>query len=201
MADEAYRRSQEERLQEPHIAPFTALVDQLRAENPGKFIPYVAPASAGARSRVLALHVSPSPEVDPANGGSGFLSVENDDSSAERHHDLLVGAGLDPSIVLPWNAVPYVLPEDSPMTLADTKAGRIAVARVIRLLPRLRSVVIHGRAAEPVWKAYLAAIALPAGVRVEPITFSTGDQAVSQQRVSRMRRLASTYESVAEALR
>lgn len=202
MADELYRAEQLEHRYDEHVAPLNRLVDELRAQHPGRFVPYVAPGSAGVGARVLTLHRSPSPATDPDAGGSGFASLEDDDGSAERHLGLLEAAGIDPALVLPWNGVPYAVPEDEPLTATDVKAGRLALDAVVRLLPALRCVVVHGRDAEPVWTAYLAgANSLPAGVRVEPVALSTRDSALLQHRASRLRRLAATYASVAEALR
>jgi len=129
-----------------------------------------------------------------------MLSVEGDDGASERLHGLLTDAGIDPSLVLPWHAVPWTVDPSSPLSGVDAKAGRLVLARVVSLLPQLRVVVLHGREVEPVWDALATAgAAVPRGIRVER-TFSTEDSAVQQHRASRLRRLAAVYSSAADAL-
>jgi len=228
MSDAVFRADQAARLREPHVAPFADLVDELRAAHPGREVPYVAPTSRGTRARVLVLHRSPAPSpvpppaaaaVDAGSDQHGdqqveqqddqqgqppaeerMLSVEGDDGASERLHGLLTDAGIDPSLVLPWHAVPWTVDPSSPLSGIDAKAGRLVLARVVSLLPQLRVVVLHGREVEPVWDALATAgAAVPRGIRVER-TFSTEDSAVQQHRASRLRRLAAVYSSAADAL-
>jgi len=228
MSDAVFRADQAARLREPHVAPFADLVDELRAAHPGREVPYVAPTSRGTRARVLVLHRSPAPSpvpppaaaaVDAGSDQHGdqqveqqddqqgqppaeerMLSVEGDDGASERLHGLLTDAGIDPSLVLPWHAVPWTVEPSSPLSGIDAKAGRLVLARVVSLLPQLRVVVLHGREVEPVWDALATAgAAVPRGIRVER-TFSTEDSAVQQHRASRLRRLAAVYSSAADAL-
>lgn len=230
MSDAVFRADQAARLREPHVAPFADLVEELRAAHPGREVPYVAPTSRGTRARVLVLHRSPAPspvpvpaaappaadqeqqddqqdgqpdeqlEQDQPPAPERMLSVEGDDASSERLHGLLTDAGIDPSLVLPWHAVPWTVDPSSPLSGIDAKAGRLVLARVVSLLPQLRVVVLHGREVEPVWDALATAgAAVPRGIRVER-TFSTEDSAVQQHRASRLRRLAAVYSSAADAL-
>lgn len=211
MSDAVFRADQAARLREPHVAPFNELVDELRAQHPGREVPYVAPTSQGTRARVLVLHRSPALSLaeQPGEGSEEqtqpaderMLSVEGDDGASERLHGLLTDAGIDPSLVLPWHAVPWTVEPSSPLSGLDAKAGRLVLARVVALLPQLRVVVLHGREVEPVWDALATAgAAVPRGIRVER-TFSTEDTAVQQHRASRLRRLAAVYTSAADALR
>jgi len=228
MSDAVFRADQAARLREPHVAPFADLVDELRAAHPGREVPYVAPTSRGTRARVLVLHRSPAPSPVPPPAAAAvaagsdqhgdqqveqqddqqgqppaeerMLSVEGDDGASERLHGLLTDAGIDPSLVLPWHAVPWTVEPSSPLSGIDAKAGRLVLARVVSLLPQLRVVVLHGREVEPVWDALATAgAAVPRGIRVER-TFSTEDSAVQQHRASRLRRLAAVYSSAADAL-
>ena len=53
MRDPEFRRSQENGLRLPHVAPINALVDELRRERRG-WVPYIAPVYGGVESRMLA---------------------------------------------------------------------------------------------------------------------------------------------------
>jgi hypothetical protein len=200
MSDPAVRADLAARVRDPHVAPFADLVDELRAQHPGRTVPHVAPTSLGVEARLLVVHRSPAAPAGVADG-EPLLSVEGDDGGSERLHGLLTAAGIDPSLALPWNAVPWSVDPEQPLSAADAKAGRLVLARVVDLLPRLRVVVLHGREVEPVWDALAAAgTALPPGIRVER-TFSTEDAALAQHRASRLRRMAAVYASAADALR
>ena len=198
MSDPAFASQQLEHLDDEHVQPLTAVVQRLRAQHAPRPVPAVAPCSAGTGARVLALLRAPG----PASAAAGLLSLEDDDAGAERLHGLVTGAGIDPALVLPWGAAPYPVAGEEPLSTPDVKAGRAALEALVPLLPRLRSVVLHGKDAEAVWSAFAGANrSALLGVRVEPWTFGTDDEALSKHRASRLRRLAATYASVADALR
>jgi hypothetical protein len=71
----------------PHIAPLTDFVRRLRAERGGA-VPWFDPTEAGADARILLLFENPGRRADAAQG-SGFISADNDDKSAEKHVGLL----------------------------------------------------------------------------------------------------------------
>jgi len=198
LSDPAVLAEQLAHLDDEHVAPLNALVARLREQHAPRPVPAVAPLGAGTGARVLALVRAPA----ASSAGAGLLSLEDDDPGAERLHALVTGAGIDPALVLPWGAAPYPVPGEEPLSTPDVKAGRAALEGLVPLLPRLRSVVLHGKDAEAVWSAYAGANrSALLGVRVEPWTFGTDDEALSKHRASRLRRLAATYASVADALR
>lgn len=108
MRDPAFRRSQEEGIRLPHVAPINLLVDELREEGRG-WVPYVAPIYGGVKARMLSILRDPGPMTDSSGKGSGFLCLENDDSAAERFATLLHEAGLTPDAMVPWNAHPWYI--------------------------------------------------------------------------------------------
>jgi len=71
-----------ERLDEPHVARLGVLVREI-ANGRGRrgSVPFIDPDSGGDRSRVLMILESPGLMADAA-GGSGFLSVDNNDETA-----------------------------------------------------------------------------------------------------------------------
>ncbi|MCA4997308.1 hypothetical protein HWD35_21525 [Tsukamurella tyrosinosolvens] len=95
-SNQLYREDLLRRRYDSHVRPINKLVDQLRIEQPDKFIPYVAPTYGGTNARLLALLQDPGPKTDPRNAnGSGMLCIENDDESAARYKMFLAGAGID----------------------------------------------------------------------------------------------------------
>jgi hypothetical protein len=80
MRDESFRRSREEGLRLPHIAPLNALVDDLREEGRG-WVPYLAPMYLGVDAGMLAILRDPGPMTDSTQRGSSFLCLEFGESS------------------------------------------------------------------------------------------------------------------------
>lgn len=147
MRDPRFREQQWEDRYAPHVEPINRYVDQL-AERPGRLRPpYVAPMYFGVRSRVLIVSRDPGPKAGGTKG-SGFLCVENDDSSAERMYDFVTEAGLDVRDMLPWNAYPWYINADP--TREQLQDGVETLGHVLRLAPDVQAVVYCGTTA---WRA------------------------------------------------
>jgi hypothetical protein len=153
MADEDFRREQWEHRFDPHIAPVNALVDRLSDPDGREWMPYVAPMHGGTNATVLSLLRSPRPATQRRKG-SGFLSVENDDRIAEQQWHLFHDAGIDPAVVLPWNAHPWYI--DGAPSAAELEAGVAALARLIAVAPALQVAILQGRVAKAAWRQLLS---------------------------------------------
>jgi hypothetical protein len=81
MADPVFRNEQWQRRFDTHIEPINLLVDELRISERG-WLPYVAPMYGGVNARLLSVLRDPGPKTR-SEDGSGFLSMENDDPTAE----------------------------------------------------------------------------------------------------------------------
>lgn len=138
------------RLREPHIAPITRYVDDLRARRGGDTsIPYVDPDTGGTQARALLLLQDPGPKASITTGGSGMLSWSNDDATAANCCRLLEATHLPWSLLLPWNIIPWHTGGED--TAGDREAGYSATAGLLRLLPSLSAVVVMGVKAQKGW--------------------------------------------------
>ncbi len=82
-------------LDSPHVAPLTDFVRRLRASRAGdESIPWFDPTDAGVRARILLLLEAPGRRAT-AKQGSGFVSADNDDPTAENAWHLYREAGID----------------------------------------------------------------------------------------------------------
>lgn len=98
-------------LHEPRMDPLTVWVDGLRAERDGDMsIPYFDPTEGGIAARIALLLEAPS---ERAAYGSGFISPDNDDVTAENMWGLLRDAELDRALVVTWNVVPWYIGNDT----------------------------------------------------------------------------------------
>ena len=153
-ADPSNVKRKHERLGEPHVAPLTEFVERLGKTRPAAVlgvpsVPYVDPDEAGVAARVLLLLKAPD-----ARGprGSGFVSSDNDDSSAETMWWAKRHAAVDRAReVATWNVIPWYRGADAP---EHVLAGELDEAQpaLLELLPDLGAVVLLGRDAQRGWK-------------------------------------------------
>jgi hypothetical protein len=152
MRDEVYRNDQWGHRYAGRVAAINRFIDELGAENEGGRPPYIPPICGGVDALALSISRDPGPKAGGIKG-SGFLSIENDDPSAERMGQFLREAGIDYGQVVPWNAYPWYINSDP--TAEQLIAGVEPLRDLIRLMPRLRVVILHGTAAAKGWKLFL----------------------------------------------
>ncbi|MEV6389042.1 uracil-DNA glycosylase [Nocardia xishanensis] len=150
MRDREYRRDQHGRRYEDHVAPINQLVDQLREER-GEWMPYVAPIYGGVDARVLALFRDPGPKTRDERG-SGMLSLENDDQSAERHLSLVQRSGMLVDELVVWNTYPWYI--NRKPTTREIDEGLAPLQRLFSLLPNLAVVIAHGGEAQTAFRRF-----------------------------------------------
>lgn len=151
-------------LDEPHVAPLTAFVRRLRAARGNDSVPWFDPTEAGAGARVLMLFENPGRRADALHG-SGFISADNDDKSAENMWTFLRAAGIDRrSEITAWNIVPWYLGDErriGDVRPRDIEEARPALLELLQLLPELRVVVLFGRKAQLGWRRANPAVRVP----------------------------------------
>jgi uracil-DNA glycosylase len=141
-------------LEAAHVAPLTRFVRRLRATHGGP-VPWFDPTEAGVEARILLLFENPGRRADAAQG-SGFISADNDDKSAENMWCFFHEAGIDRRRdIVAWNIVPWYLGDDRKIgrvRASDIEEARPALHELLRLLPQLRVVVLFGRNAQAGWR-------------------------------------------------
>ncbi len=158
------------RIREPHVAPLNALADKIATARGvlAGAVPYVDPDLGGIHAHVLGIAANPGPMTDrAAQGGSGMLSLENNDESAAFCHREYARVGVSWSAIVHWNAVPFPTRTRTP-TAAEKREGLPWLPRFLALfdLAAVRVVVLFGNLAQDMWKR--ATVKLPAGVHVVP---------------------------------
>ncbi len=151
------------RLREPHVAPLNDLADRIGVET-GMAVPAFDPDSAGINARSLFLFEAPGARSTAAAGpraaakGSGIISPDNNDGTAENMWRLHEAAGLARTSTLAWNIVPWYVGTDTkirPVERDDLQAAAPYLAALIALLPDLRVVVTFGDKPRQGWFRYL----------------------------------------------
>ena len=136
-------------LDAPHMRPILAEIGTLR-QRPGVVVPDADPLDGGAGARMLFLLEKPGPMTDPNRAGrrrgSGFVSRDNDDPTAEATWQFMAEAGIPRRMTLIWNVIPW-WNGTIDIRRGELDGGLEATARLIGLLPALRGVVLVGRKA------------------------------------------------------
>jgi hypothetical protein len=147
--DPGVRERRRAMLSLPHIAPLTAYAAKLRDRGSVE-VPDFDPLDGGVDARVLFLFEKPGPMT--ADGktnrrvGSGFISRNNDDPTAEATFAFMEQAGIPRKLTVIWNAIPW-WNYTRKVTLSELRDGAACVLELIAILPRLSAVVMVGEKA------------------------------------------------------
>jgi hypothetical protein len=149
-----YQQAQLARIHDENIAPVTELCLQLREKRPESPVPFVDPVHDVDEARIISLLIAPG-----AGTSSGFLSLENDDDTAERLAEVYDAAGLQPRHGIPWNAYPWQLPEGQKLVLTPEQVhdGIRPLRQFLEIVYRASAVVAHGSGAHKVMAAFAKA--------------------------------------------
>jgi hypothetical protein len=144
MRDPNVRERRLAMLHEPQIATLSAYAHQLRSRGIGE-VPDFDPLDGGVDAQVLFLLEKPGP-MTAADGGSGFISRNNNDASAEATFLFMQSAGIPRKLTVTWNVIPW-WNGTRKVTTRELHEGVACVDDLIALLPKLRAVVLVGRKA------------------------------------------------------
>ena len=141
-------------------SPLTEWVDNLIAARSAAGLPaempYIDPLDAGVDARVLIILEAPGPMTNANNTiqGSGFISSDNDDFTAENLWDARKQSGLTGGVLL-WNAVPWYLgPAKRKPRVPEKVIGGEIILQLIHMLPELHTVVPLGAHAKDTWRRF-----------------------------------------------
>lgn len=155
------------------MAPLRDYVRRLRQRGLGE-IPDFDPFDGGIHARILFLLEKPGPmtSLDGQRAGSGFISRNNDDATAEATYNFLLQAGIPRTLSILWNLIPAWngVRKVTPLERAN---GLHAIDELCGLLPNLNVVVLVGRTASRA-KAYFEAKRLPREMGRHPPTMGAG---------------------------
>ena len=131
-------------LEQLHIASLTAYTSRLREVNSGE-VPYFDPLDGGVSARVLFLLEKPGPKtsVQGKREGSGFVSRNNDDATAEAIFHFMQKANLPRKSVVLWNVIPWWNGKVK-VTGDELKTALPHTMELISLLSELRAIVTVG---------------------------------------------------------
>jgi hypothetical protein len=149
LRDPAARQRRVALLAAPHMQPLNTFVAKLRLR-PNVEVPDFDPLDGGVRARALFLFEKPGPMTSDASAGrrqgSGFISRNNDDPTAEAAHAFMLKAGIPRELTVSWNVIPW-WNGTRKISGIELREGASHVRDLISILPELRVVVLVGRKA------------------------------------------------------
>jgi hypothetical protein len=132
-------------LHEPHIEPLTRYAAKLRRSGTGE-VPEFDPLDGGVNAQVLFLFEKPGPMTanEGKRPGSGFISRNNDDPTAEATFHFMQRAGIPRRVTVTWNLIPW-WNDTRKITRQELDDGLECLKELIDLLPNVRAVVMVGQ--------------------------------------------------------
>ena len=156
MASEVERREAE--IYSLNVATLNKWVCDLRNRlGPDAIVPWFDPQDGGSEAKILWLLEAPGPKATRKRGGSGFISCNNNDGTAQNSWETREEAGVSRKLVVHWNAIPYYIGSNTKIRAYD--ANDIAAVgpllnELLDLLPQLQVVILGGGAARRVWRDF-----------------------------------------------
>ncbi len=148
LRDQGVRLRRKEMLELPHILPVAAYAERLHLRGLGEVLQF-DPLDGGVNARVLFLLEKTGPMTADGgtfNGGSGFISRNNDDPTAAATIAFMQTAGIARELTVLWNVIPW-WNGTIKIATAELREGIECVKELISLLPKLSAVVMVGKKA------------------------------------------------------
>lgn len=132
-------------LTEPHVAPLAEYVAGLRLRHPDWEFQDFDPLDGGTEADMLFLLEKPGPmtSITGKRVGSGFISRNNDDQTAENVFNFMRAAGIERKRTVLWNVMPG-WNATIRYNAAEVRQGVEEIRHLLPLLPMLRTVVLVG---------------------------------------------------------
>lgn len=163
---EAERARRRELLIQPRSEPLARFVEGLRRKEVE--VPDFDPLDGGTEAEVLFLFEKPGPmtALEGRRPGSGFVSRDNDDPTAEATFRFLLQTAIPRRLTAIWNTVPWWNGTRA-ISAEELTSGMAACGQLVRILPSLQVVVLVGSRAARL-KQYFSGIGLPTIMSAHP---------------------------------
>jgi hypothetical protein len=131
-----------------HMLPLKTFAEKLR--RPGFEVPDFDPADGGVEGKALFLFEKPGPmtvtEGRGKRSGSGFISRDNDDPTAEAVFHFMREAEIPRRLTIMWNVIPWWNGTRT-VTTPELQFGESSLSELLHLLPKLKAIMLVGQKA------------------------------------------------------
>jgi hypothetical protein len=146
MRDPAVRERRKAMLNLPHMLALKTFAEKLR--RPGLEVPDFDPADGGVSARALFLFEKPGPMTASGGkgkrSGSGFISRDNDDPTAEAVFKFMREAEIPRELTIMWNVIPWWNGTRA-VTKTELQTGESSLSELVHLLSKLRAIMLVGK--------------------------------------------------------
>ena len=126
-------------------------IKHLRKKHHPEFVPDFDPNDGGENARMLFLFEKPGPMTDSKNGGSGFISQDNNDKTAEATKKFLRKAGICRKDIVLWNCI-SAWNGTREITPKEKKEVKTEILQLLKILKKVSSIVFVGNEAKRHYK-------------------------------------------------
>ncbi|MGR2721932.1 uracil-DNA glycosylase [Chromobacterium sp. W521] len=135
-------------LLEPHVEPLTNFVGDLRLKFPDLEFQDFDPLDGGINAEILFLLEKPGPmtSLSGKRQGSGFISRDNDDPTAQALFYFMNQAEIARKKTILWNIIPF-WNGTIRVTSEELRVGVEELRKLLLLLPKVKKVVLVGKKA------------------------------------------------------
>jgi hypothetical protein len=147
LKDQEKCRERRAMLTQKHVSCLASYVGLLRKKYPQSEFPDFDPLDGGTEAEILFLFEKPGRRTSSGEGGSGFISRNNDDGTAAATFEMMKQAKLSRKATAIWNLVPG-WNGTRKITSQEFRAGIDEVGNLLELFDRVTTVVLVGRRAQ-----------------------------------------------------
>lgn len=148
LGDESNIRARKCLLTAPHVLPLTGYTASLRERHGNRvFVPEFDPLDGGINAEFIFLFEKPGPKTDSRNGGSGFISRDNNDNTAKAIFCFMQSIGLDRKRTLLWNTIP-AWDDSRAFKGLHVRDGIKLLDELLPLIPNLKTIILVGKQAQ-----------------------------------------------------
>ena len=122
-------------------------IECLRKKHHPAYVPNFDPEDGGENARMLFLFEKPGRMTDPKNGGSGFISQDNNDPTAKATKKFLSKAGINRKDAIFWNCI-SAWNGTRKITGKERKEAKTEILQLLEILKKVRSIVCVGKEAD-----------------------------------------------------
>jgi uracil-DNA glycosylase len=134
-----------------HMHDLNTYVERIRSLKPNCFVPDFDPFDGGVNAKILFLLEKPGPRTDRNNGGSGFVSRDNDDMTAYAINLFLSEIDINRKDTIFWNLVP-IWNGTRKTKMDEILFGSQQLVELFSILKNLKIIVLVGKKAQHIYK-------------------------------------------------
>lgn len=136
-----------------HIKPLTDFVRDLRNIENAE-IPYFDPLDGGIKAKYLFLLEKPGKMALESEGGSGFVSRNNNDETAKNIYNFLEEAKIARKDTIIWNSIaPWN--GKTRITAEEVSINTDYLIKLLQILPKISTIILVGKKAQKFEKIIL----------------------------------------------